>query len=281
MKIKYLVLFLLSFHLIKAQENSLLWEISGNGLSQPSYLYGTIHLICPNDYFLTDSTRWAVERSEQIYLELDMDDPTLLLKIPQMMMLQNGLKIKDLLSPNDYQILDDYFQRKGMNINMMESTKPFALMSLMYMTLLNCPPQSYEANFMQMATQAKKEILGLETVEFQMGVFDSIPYAKQAAMLVEMARESQKSVNEFELMVQAYKNQDLAQLYKMLQESPSNFEGYEDVLLARRNQAWIPVMYKAMQSKPTFFAVGAGHLEGQKGVIALLRKEGFRVRAMR
>jgi uncharacterized protein YbaP (TraB family) len=56
-------------------ENSLLWEVSGNGLSKPSYLYGTIHMICGSDYFLSDKTKKAFEASEKLVLEIDMSDP--------------------------------------------------------------------------------------------------------------------------------------------------------------------------------------------------------------
>lgn len=264
-----------------AQEKSLLWEISGNGLSKPSYLFGTIHLICPTDYFMSDATKAAFEKTEQVYLELDMDDPSLMTKMMQTSMFTDGKKLKDYLKTEDYTLLNDYFKQKmGMGLDQINGMKPFTVMSMLYMTLLSCQPQSYELVFTQMATNAKKEMLGLETVEFQMGVFDQIPYEKQAGMLADMVRKKEESIKEFSEMVALYKQQDIEQLLKLMDESEWDFNGYEDLLLANRNTTWIPVMQKAMQTKPTFFAVGAGHLGGEKGVLSLLKKQGYVVKAV-
>ncbi|MCU0340750.1 MAG: TraB/GumN family protein [Spirosomaceae bacterium] len=263
-----------------AQDKSLLWEISSNGLTKPSYVYGTIHLICPKDYFLTDATKKAITDCEQVYLELDMDDPALMPKMQQMAFFKDGKKIKDYLTSDQYATLAAYFKQKGMNLDMMGGMKPLTLTSMMYMALLSCPPQSYEMVFAQMASNTKKEVLGLETLEAQMGVFDSIPYQKQAEMLVVMAKDGEKSVKEFEKMVATYKAQDVEALLKLMDESEMDFDGYEELLLNNRNAAWIPVMQHAMQARPTFFAVGAAHLGGEKGVLQLLRKQGYTVRAV-
>ena len=278
--LKILILCLFG-HFANAQEKSLLWEISGNGLTKPSYLYGTIHVICPKDYFMTDSTKAAFEKAEQVYLELDMDDPSMMTKMTQTTMLPNGKKMKDYLKADDYTLLSDYFKQKmGMGLDQIGGMKPFALMSMLYMILLTCQPQSYELIFTQMATNAKKEMLGLETVEFQMGVFDKIPYEKQAEMLVGMVRKKEDSAKEFGDMVALYKAQDVEGLLKVMDESEWDFNGYEDILLSNRNAAWVPIMEKAMQGKPTFFAVGAGHLGSAKGVLSLLKKKGYTVKAV-
>jgi uncharacterized protein YbaP (TraB family) len=274
------VFFLFTF-LANAQEKSLLWQISGNGLTKPSYLYGTIHLICPNDYFMTDSTKAAFAKTEQVYLELDMDDPSMMSKMMRTAMFSDGKKLKDYLKPEDATLLNEYFKQKnGMGIDQINGMKPFLVMSMLYMTLLSCQPQSYELTFTQMATNAKKEMLGLETVEFQMSIFDQIPYEKQAGLLADMVRKKEDSSKEFGEMVALYKAQDVEGLLKVMDESDWDFNGYEDLLLANRNAAWIPIMEKAMQAKPTFFAVGAGHLGGEKGVLSLLKKQGFTVKAV-
>lgn len=279
MKTFQVLIFCVLTHFIQAQNKSLLWEISGNGLSKPSYLYGTIHLICPSDYFLTDSTKAAFAKTDQVYLELDMDDPSMMSKMMKTAMFTDGKKLKDYLSADDYTLLNDFFKQKmGMGLDQMNGMKPFTVMSMLYMTLLSCQPQSYELVFTQMASNAKKEMLGLETVEFQMSIFDQIPYDKQAALLADMVRKKEESAKEFGQMVALYKAQDVEGLLKVMDNSEWDFNGYEDILLANRNAAWIPIMEKAMQTKPTFFAVGAGHLGGEKGVLSLLKKQGFVVR---
>lgn len=61
-------------------ENALLWEISGGQLKEPSYLYGTIHMICPADFRMSDLLKKKFESSTNLFLELDMDDPSMTMK---------------------------------------------------------------------------------------------------------------------------------------------------------------------------------------------------------
>jgi uncharacterized protein len=266
----------------QAQQKSLLWRVSGNGLVQPSYVYGTIHLICPQDYFVTDSTKAAVENAQKVYLELDMDDPKMMSKMQSKMLMNDNKKLKDLISEADYKLLNDYFKQKmGMSVEMMGRMKPFVMMSALYMPMLNCQPKSYETEFVNIATKNKKEVLGLETVESQMEIFDKIPYEKQAAMVLDMVKKGDASKKEFDAMIALYKAQNIKKLYKMMDDSDTDFNGYEDLMLYNRNAAWIPVMEAAMKTQRTFFGVGAAHLGGQQGVLKLLKKKGYKVTAVK
>lgn len=110
-----------------------------------------------------------------------------------------------------------------------------------------------------------------------MAVFDSIPYADQAKMLVTLMDSLPQARQEFSKMVEVYKKQDLAGLYSMTLESDFEMENQQEVLLTSRNKRWIPIIEKQVAEKPTFVAVGAAHLGGEEGVIALLRKQGFSV----
>jgi uncharacterized protein len=266
----------------QAQQKALLWRISGHGLAQSSYVYGTIHMICPKDYFLTDSTKSALENAQKLYLELDMDDPKMMTKMQAKMLMNDNKKLKDLISEADYIRLNDYFKQKmGIGIDMMGRMKPFVLMSALYIPMLNCQPKSYEADFVSMATKNKKEVLGLETVESQMEVFDKIPYEKQAAMVLDMIKKGDASKKEFDRMITLYKAQNIKKLYKMMDASDMDFNGYEDLMLYNRNAAWIPIMEAAMATQRTFFGVGAAHLGGKKGILKLLKKQGYKVEAVR
>ncbi|OIN58113.1 TraB/GumN family protein [Arsenicibacter rosenii] len=266
-----------------AQDKSLLWKISGNGLTKPSYLFGTIHLICPTDFSLSDSTKNAMAQTGQVYLEIDMDDPALMTTMQKSMMNTSGKPLKDLLSADDYKLLDDYYTANlHMGLSQLSMMKPFALMSLQYMALLNCQPQSYEMTFTQMAGTQKKEVLGLETIDDQMSIFDKMPAEKMAQQLVDMVKKKDEATNEFRQLITLYKAQDLEGLRKLMDASQfSEFEGFEEVLLDQRNIKWIPVIEKAAKEKPTFFAVGAGHLAGEKGVIRLLRQKGYTVQPVK
>ena len=128
---------------------------------------------------------------------------------------------------------------------------------------------------MQMAQQMEKEMAGLETVEYQISIFDSIPLDEQAQMLVESMRAESEGSDQFKEMVQMYLNEDIEAMQDMFKGEEEGIAEYEDVLLVNRNRNWIPIMRGMMKEKPTFFAVGAGHLGGKNGVIRLLQNEGY------
>ena len=114
-----------------------------------------------------------------------------------------------------------------------------------------------------------------------MSMFDSIPYDAQAKMLVESIKSNQSGDDQFKEMVEMYKNQDIYRMQSMLKDEDEGIADYEDLLLAGRNRNWIPIMAEMMTQRPTFFAVGAGHLGGEAGVIALLRQKGYEVRPVK
>jgi len=259
--------------------NSLLWEISGKGLKQPSYLFGTIHMICKDDFIMTESIRNKWKDADQVFLELDMDDPKLQLTLMKVMQLPKGTTLKSIFGEEGYLKLDQFFKEKaGMSVAAFNGYKPMMVMSLLYQKMLPCKEiASYETEFMNMAKDHKKDILGLESIEAQMLVFDSIPDEKEATSILEMIEDAKKQNNELEKMIDLYKQKDVEALYRFTIESPSSL-GNEELFLHSRNRNWIPVMQAALQKGTCFFAVGAAHLGGNQGVISLLRKAGYTVK---
>lgn len=262
-------------------ESSLLWEITGPGLSKPSYLFGTIHLICPTDFSLSDSLKSTLARTQQVALEMDMDDPGLMAGMMKSMNMTAGNELKKLVTAQQYERLNRFFADSvHVGLAMFERAKPFVLMGPLFNAVLDCQPQSYEMALVELAGKQKSEVIGIETLEEQMAIFDTIPYKDQAQMLIKLVDSLPAARQEFTTLVATYKAQDINALYRMTMKSEFGMEGNEEVMLFARNQKWIPRMRKIAADKPTFFAFGAAHLGGEKGVIALLRKEGFKVRAI-
>lgn len=154
-------------------------------------------------------------------------------------------------------------------------------MGPLFNAVLSCQPQSYEMELIALAGKQKTEVIGLETMDEQMALFDSIPYRDQIKMILTMIDSLPKARQEFRDLVSLYKSQKVNDLYQMTMKSDYGMDGNEDILLFDRNKKWIPRMRKIMIEKPTLFAVGAAHLGGERGVISLLRKEGYRVRAVK
>jgi uncharacterized protein YbaP (TraB family) len=261
-----------------AQDSSLLWKVSGNGIEEPSYIFGTIHLICPQDYSMRDEIKNAFASVSQVYLELDFDDPQMMQKMMGMALLTNGKTAKDYLTDDEYLLLDAKFKSKiGVGMAQLQNMKPIMLLSMSYMSMLSCQPMSFETIFANMAIEQSKEVLGLETVEYQMGVFDEIPLDEQYDMIADMMRQEDKALNEFQDLVAVYKQEDIEGLLKLMEDSEWSMDDYVDAMINKRNKEWADKFDMIAKEKSTFFAVGAGHLGGKKGWLQLLKDKGYTV----
>lgn len=282
---RYLILFFAFFVSLfsNAQEleKSLLWKISGNGLKQPSYLYGTIHITC--DATLDDNTLNALETTQQLYLELDMDEKSMQMQMMKYMMMKDGVKLSTLLNPEDFNIVDEFLKKNlKMSAKLFDSFKPFMISSMLFPKMLDCEHKSVESELMKITKEQNEEVFGLEKVEDQMKVFDAISYQDQADELLKTIKDDlKKDKKEMSEMMTIYQNKDIEGILKMMSDSDNKITSEnQDVLLNNRNKNWIPIMIKTMKDKPTFFGVGAGHLAGEEGVIKLLRKQGYKVEAV-
>ena len=263
-------------------DNSLLWKISGNGLSKPSYLFGTVHITC--DATLNNNVKTALDATNQLYLELDMDDPNLQAEMMGGVMMKDGVTMTSLLSPEDFKIVDEFVKANsgGMSLSMMNQFKPFVISAMLMPKMLDCAPQSVEQSLIDVAKQQNEETYGLETVLEQFSVFDAIPYKDQMEDLLKSAKDNMASDKaEYAKMMALYNSQDLNKLLELMKESENKTASYDDLLLVNRNKNWIPKIEQIAKEKPTFFGVGAAHLAGENGVIMLLRKKGYKVEAVR
>ncbi len=267
------------------QDKSLLWKISGNGLSRPSYLFGTIHMLCKDDAALSDSMKSIIARSDEVYFEVDMDNMAEMLGVMKQMKMRGDTTLKDLLSDTDYVKVKKYFEINSsmLPFSMLETYKPILAASLMQQSSFKCASTAMEQVIMEEAKQHHKKIEGLETMGYQASVLDQIPYQMQAQQLVKFIDDTDNGKDdnkEFDDMMQAYREQDLDKLEKILNESDIGTSSYTDVLLYQRNRNWVEKLKTLLPAKSVLIAVGAGHLPGDKGVLNLLRKAGFKVTAV-
>lgn len=260
-----------------SQEKSLLWKISGNGLSQDSYLFGTIHIICKEDFIMNDKVKKAFESSSKLVMELDMGDPQLMAKMQQYSLNPGMKNISSELSEEDAKILDTFFTENfGAGIAQIGILKPFVLSSMALIKTLPCAEtESFENYFTSHSKALNKPIEGLETVEIQMGTFDQIPAKLQLDELVKMIREK-SGAEEFTAMVASYLVEDIDALYQTMNRDEM-MKDYRSILLDNRNKAWIPQLREKMAKESLFVAVGSGHLAGENGVISLLKAAGYLV----
>jgi uncharacterized protein YbaP (TraB family) len=266
---------------LSAQDNALLWKIEHETLSHPSYLYGTIHLICSEDMAEHPAVDWALESVEKVVFELDFSDLQLQQKMMQAQV-NSGDHIKNYLDEDHAEVLDEYFkQHIGAGLSQIGNLKPFALTAMAMQSMIQCSEQlySFEGALLMKARELSLSVAGLETPEFQFGLFDSIPVEDQIDELVKGIMEPDSVINMFESMVHQYREKNIESLYNTFTESPTG--AYQKEILDDRNMAWIPKIEEMMENDPIFIAVGAMHLAGKNGVIELLRKQGYSVTPIR
>jgi len=263
--------------------NTLLWKISGKNLTKPSYVFGTMHMICANDIELSDSLKKAIQNSDKVYLELDMDDMWQMMSAMMHMTMKGDTTLSDLLSAEDYKKVKSYFkEHSGMiPFSMMERYKPLLIESMIMEQAKPCDNMIViEQLVMNEAKKSGKEIKGLETFDYQLAIFDKIPYKLQAQQLVEMVDQaeggSKGDKDELKVLTDSYRNQELSKMDELTKADPSIGE-FTDILLYDRNENWSKKLQELMPGNSLVVAVGAGHLPGMKGVLNLLRKAGYKV----
>lgn len=265
-----------------AQNRSLLWRISGNGLAKPSYLFGTIHLICPADYLWTPAMQRSLQQSERVCFEMDMDAPGLQMEVAMGMMNTNGQTLKDFFADSQYHIVEQFVKDSlQMDIALFQPFSPMALQSIFAIKTVQCAePASYESNIMDLAQKQDKEIIGLESVGEQLDLFHNLPTDTVVQNLVYMASHYAEERAKYQQLIGYYKRQNLPALHGIIQRSGA-IDADISAFVDDRNKKWITRMTDEMEQSSIFFAVGAGHLLGENGIINLLRQQGYTVTAVK
>jgi uncharacterized protein YbaP (TraB family) len=259
------------------KEKTLLWQVSGKGITKPSYLFGTIHLMCSAELKMPALVKEKFNTTSELYLEIDMDDPDMMKEMMAGMQMKDSSTLEKLMGSTFEKANEIFTTSTGMPLKMLNTAKPMLVMSMIYPSLLGCAPVSWESVFQTMAKQKTIEIKGLEKLQDQIDVFEKIPYKIQSDILVKTLLNIDSARIEFHEMLDLYKKKDINQL-NILTTKEEDFGKYSDLLLNNRNRNWIPVIGEEAKKRPTFFAFGAGHLGGETGVINLLRKAGFTVK---
>jgi uncharacterized protein YbaP (TraB family) len=262
--------------------HTLLWRISGKGITKPSYLFGTMHILCASDARLTDSLKAAITVCDEVYFEINLSDMSDMLNSIKYMRMNDSKKLSDLLKPDEYARVKDYFTKHSslLPFSMLERFKPMLISGLIEEQGLDCQTtDGMELMIMQQLHSGteKKPVNGLETAAFQAGLFDSIPYEQQAKELVNYIDSADENKKATRQLAELYIHQDLDSIGQLSDKDDPGMSGYMDLLLYNRNRKWARELDTLLPGKSLLIAVGAAHLPGKEGVIELLRREGYTV----
>ena len=282
---------------VMPSQAQLLWKITGNGLSQPSYVFGTNHLAKLSILDNIQGYKAAFESVKQVVGEVetkDMTSPATMMMMQQKMMIDNDTTFKMLFTPADYAKVEKCLSENlpMMNMSMIQKIRPAFLSNqldvVLYMKQMgNIDMDAQLDSYFQKEGLAKnKSIIGLETYEEQFNLlFRSSSLQRQAELLICLLDNIKEEMGNEVKMAQIYNQQNLDEMYKLFQEKDGtkcdSYPTEEANLLYKRNKAWMTKLPGIFKQNPTFVAVGALHLCGPDGLLSLLKKAGYTVTAVK
>ena len=269
-----------SFGVLAQETNSLLWKVSGKDANKPSYLFGTIHMLPEDKYFFTENMEKALNETDELALEVDMDIPlSEQMKMATEMIMPEGKTWADHMTAEEYALVKSAFVDslgiKEKKFDKYSKIRPIYVSGLILTELLG-KVKMYEQELTSKAKKAKKPIIGLETIQEQMKIVSSISIEDQ---MEDLKSTTASMLRDYNQMLEAYVNQNLTELEKVGEDN-EGFEKMEAKLLTERNDRWVKTISEQVKEKSTFYAVGAMHLVGESGLINQLRKEGYTVEAV-
>ncbi len=275
------LLLLLGFNISFGQNSSLLWEISGKDFMQPSFLFGTMHAIPKQQFFLPKGVVESFQKCSKLVLEVKMDDPKIQPELLEAMIMKDST-IDQLLTTEEFKKADLFFRDSlGVSLRLMNKMKPLFLSSLTIPKLVGKNFSSFEETFMTMAKQHKMEIVGLESVKESMAQIDKISLTAQSKIIMDVVNDFNKSRQEFQELLHCYLEQDVNKLYELMIQNDSEFKLFGNSLLKERNLLWLNRIETYSKGGGCFIAVGGGHLAGPDGLLELLTKAGYSVKPIR
>jgi uncharacterized protein YbaP (TraB family) len=259
------------------------WRVAGKSGGEV-VLLGSMHVLRPSDYPLPPAVDALVDGADGIVMEIDLDDVDAAAqqRILFEATLPQGTVLADVLDEDVYAEVELEMRELGVELKQLEHFEPWFLA----MTALDLgmrkigfqPERGVEQYVLGRARAAGKEIVGLETLAFQIGLFDALPRAQQQAMLEQTLAEIDEGAAVLGEMVAAWRAGELESLSAELLDEFDAFPGLYETLVTKRNTAWVPPLESMLaDGRRHLVVVGALHLVGPDSVIELLQQRGHDV----
>ncbi len=281
------ILLIIVFTLACAPENNshplFIYKIKDN--NSQIFLFGSIHVLRQSDYPLDPVIDQAFTKSETLILEVHPDSlakPSTRQLMQEKAFLPDAAPLSERLHRETYALLKITAENAGIPIQSYQQVEPwFAGLSVTMQKLESLgfsPEYGVEIHFYQQAIQTVKKIKGLETVQDQIALFDSLSMEDQDKLVMQSLIDLAVLEKDFQLLLKAWKQGQSEKLGTLLHQS---FKEYPDIyraLVINRNNHWLTEIKNYLKSdKDAFIVVGAAHLVGPDGLVNLLMQEGFSV----
>jgi uncharacterized protein YbaP (TraB family) len=258
---------------------ALFWEISGNGLKEPSYLYGTIHMACQAKINLPLSVKNAIIQSKALLLEINFEEPVNQYKDILNSLNPKGRNIETYFNKSEIKKLDKLIQIKlKERLFNYQLLNPQAFYYLIYAISIPCKITSYEAEISKIAINNKLKLGSLETLESRQKI-EQLTDLEYITAIKKFINNRKKNVffRDFLELERMYQTKDIQKIYE-LSFTKNIKNGNSKKIIDDRNFAWLPIIEKSVKENKCFFAFGAAHLAGDVGIINLLKEKGYSVK---
>ncbi|HSC15796.1 MAG TPA: TraB/GumN family protein [Gammaproteobacteria bacterium] len=259
------------------------WRVSGKNGGEV-VLLGSMHVLRPSDHPLPPTVDALVDGADGIVMEIDLDDvgATEQQRIVFAAMLPQGTVLADVLDEDVYAEVELEMRELGVDLKQLEQFEPWFLaitaLDLGMRKIGFQAERGVEQYVLGRARAAGKEIVGLETLAFQIGLFDALPREQQQAMLEQTLAELDEGAAVLGEMVAAWRAGELESLSAELLDEFDAFPGLYETLVTKRNTAWVaPLERMLTDGRRHLVVVGALHLVGPDSVIELLERRGHDV----
>ena len=267
----------------KVSSKNILWRIGSQNNSV--YLLGSIHLLKSDNYPLNDIIENAFEDSQILVLEIDLEsmmDPEIQRTMLMKGMFSEGQTLEKSIGKDAYKLAKTKTEELGVDIAMFENFKPwfFAMtLTTMKLQLLGFNSQyGLDFYFFMKAKQTGKQIVGLETPEYQLDLFDKMPSHNQELLVYQTLLELDIIEKEIDTILNAWSTGDARELGTMLLKSFKEYPGLYETLVTSRNKNWMSKIESFLEKKENYMIlVGAGHLVGKNGLVELLKNKGYSI----
>ena len=262
---------------------SFLWKVQSG--PRVMYLAGSVHALSEDVYPLSPAFEQAFAASDTLVEEIDLEEAGLLSLGPMLLskaMYQDGRTFDKVVSKETADLVTAHLKTMPMAAEMIRPMKPWMVMLLLsamqvQQAGLN-PELGLDKHFFDRATAARKAIIGLETAESQIDRFDKMPEALQEQMLRSTLDEIDTTATELATTVAAWRRGDAATLERGLIPGLKKYPAAYQSLIVERNNNWMPQLEQCLtRTTPCMVVVGAAHLIGPDGLLALLQRKGYRI----
>jgi uncharacterized protein len=248
---------------------ALLWQVSGNGINTPSYLFGTMEGICKED-FITDSiVLKTLELCKVLYFKInsnqkskDSIDNAGLLK---------GTTLKKIIGKVNYRrVVKATNKYQSVIITNLNHLRPAVVAGIIQSQFLQCQTISINEVLKNFATKNKIPVYQLESVSEQLEKFEPIIKKDETQNLLKLLDHPDSVLYYYRKTISFYKDRDIPAIYSAWQNKK-----LRKIILDDRNRLWMPTIEKSISDNASFFAIDILHLAGENGIINLLLQKGY------